>query len=315
MSARLVGKIAVVTGGGRGIGRAEALCLASEGALIAVSDFGVNEDGSSRAENVVAEIENCGGKAIAIKENLMVAHGAERTVQAAVEAFGGLDIIVNNAGLRGGNPVHKLTEEQWDSVVDSHLKATFFMCKYGVPELRKRGGGVIINTGSESGLGMLFNSAYAAAKEGIAGFTRSMAREQGRCNIRCNMIRPRATAGDTGGGDWFEKKLAGDWSAFVKALGPNWIGDRGNARWDIKSLPDSIAAFVTWLCTSAAENINGQDFFVGGDEITLLTPPQFSKSMFRSEGWTVDALDQLGASITSGLENAFKVPNPFTNDD
>ena len=314
MSARLVGKVALVTGSGRGIGRVEALYLAREGAFVAVSDFGLNEDGSSRAENVVGEIRKIGGNAIAIRENLMTADGAERTVRAAVEAFGGLDIIVNNAGLRGGNPVHKLTEEQWDSVVDSHLKATFFMCKYGVPELRKRGGGVIINTGSESGLGMLFNSAYAAAKEGIAGLTRSIAREQGRCNIRCNMIRPRATAGDTGGGDWFEKKLAGDWRAFVQALGPNWIGNRGSARWEIKSLPDTIAAFVTWLCTSAAENINGQDFFVGGDEIALLTPPQFSKTMFRSEGWTVDALDQLAPTITSGLSNDFKVINPFTND-
>jgi len=315
MGRRLVGKVALVTGGGRGIGRAEALSLAGEGAFVTVSDFGLNEDGSSRAENVVAEIKKSGGNALAVRENLMTADGAVSTVQAAVEAFGGLDIIVNNAGLRAGNPVHKLTEEQWDSVVDSHLKATFFMCKYGVPELRRRGGGVIINTGSESGLGMLFNCAYAAAKEGIAGLTRSIAREQGRCNIRCNMIRPRATGGDTGGGDWFAQKLAGDWSAFVEALGPNWIGNRGHARWEIKALPDTIAAFVTWLCTPAAEHINGQDFFVGGDEIALLTPPQFSKTMFRSEGWTVDALDQLAPTITSDLDNAFKVPNPFTNDD
>jgi NAD(P)-dependent dehydrogenase (short-subunit alcohol dehydrogenase family) len=179
----------------------------------------------------------------------------------------------------------------------------------------KRGGGSIINTGSEAGLGMPFNSAYTAAKEGLAGLTRSVAREQGRFGIRCNLIRPRATAGQTGGGDWFSKNLAGTWKPLLTALGRYWIGERGLAGWDKPAPPDSIGAFVTWLCTPAAKNVNGRDFFVGGDEVAMLSPPQFVSTLFHEGGWTVDALDRFGPSMTGGLTDPFLFPNPFTNDD
>lgn len=312
---RLEGKVAVVTGSGRGIGRSEAMVLAKEGAKVVVSDFGKDAQGNNLAGLVTDEIRAAGGQAIAVTENLMTAEGAERTIEAARDSFGGLDIIVNNAGLRGGNPVHKLTEEQWDTVLGSHLKASFLMIKYGVPLLRERGGGVIINTGSEAGLGMVFNSAYASAKEGLAGLTRCVAREQARFNIRCNLIRPRATAGNTGGGDWFAKNLAGIWRPFVQSLGRYWIGERGHAGWDRPAPPDSIAAFVTWLCTPAAQHINGQDFFVGGDEVALLTPPQFVSTLYHEGGWTIDMLDRMAPNMTAGMVDAFRVPNPFDNDD
>ncbi len=315
VTGKLQGKVAVVTGSGRGIGRCEAMALAREGAMIVVSDFGKDELGRDLAVLVTEEILAAGGKAIAVTENLMTAEGAKRTIDAAKNTFGGLDIIVNNAGLRGGNPVHKLTEEQWDTVLGSHLKASFLMIKYGVPLMRERGGGVIINTGSEAGLGMVFNSAYASAKEGLAGLTRCVAREQARFNIRCNLIRPRATAGNTAGGDWFAKNLAGIWRPFVQSLGRFWIGERGNAGWDRPAPPDSIAAFVTWLCTPAAENINGQDFFVGGDEVALLTPPQFVSTLYHEGGWTVEMLDRMAPNMTAGLVDSFRVPNPFDNDD
>lgn len=315
VTGRLQGKVAVVTGSGRGIGRCEAMALAREGAMVVVSDFGKDEQGRDLAALVTEEILAAGGKAIAVTENLMTAEGAQRTIEAAKSSFGGLDIIVNNAGLRGGNPVHKLTEEQWDTVLGSHLKASFLMIKYGVPLMRERGGGVIINTGSEAGLGMVFNSAYASAKEGLAGLTRCVAREQARFNIRCNLIRPRATAGNTGGGDWFAKNLAGIWRPFVQSLGRFWIGERGHAGWDRPAPPDSIAAFVTWLCTPAAENINGQDFFVGGDEVALLSPPQFVSTLYHPGGWTVEMLDRMAPNMTAGLVDSFRVPNPFVNDD
>lgn len=315
VTGRLQGKVAVVTGSGRGIGRCEAMALAREGAMVVVSDFGKDEQGRDLAALVTEEILAAGGKAIAVTENLMTAEGAQRTIETAKSTFGGLDIIVNNAGLRGGNPVHKLTEEQWDTVLGSHLKASFLMIKYGVPLMRERGGGVIINTGSEAGLGMVFNSAYASAKEGLAGLTRCVAREQSRFNIRCNLIRPRATAGNTGGGDWFAKNLAGIWRPFVQSLGRFWIGERGHAGWDRPAPPDSIAAFVTWLCTPAAENINGQDFFVGGDEVALLSPPQFVSTLYHAGGWTVEMLDRMAPNMTAGLVDSFRVPNPFDNDD
>ncbi len=289
--------------------------LAGEGARVVVSDFGRDSEGQGLAAGVVDEIRTAGGDAVAVTENLAQPDGARRTVEAAMDHFGGLDIIVNNAGMRGGNPVHKLTEEQWDTVLGSHLKASFLMIKFGVPPLRQRGGGVIINTGSEAGLGMIFNAAYAAAKEGLAGLTRSIAREQARFNIRCNLIRPRATAADTGGGDWFKQNLAGTWQPFVQALGRHWIGERGLAGWDRRAPPDSVAALVAWLCTPAAAHINGQDFYIGGDEVALVSQPQFARTMFHEGGWTLDAFDRLAPAMTGGLTDPFRVANPFENDD
>lgn len=312
---RLEGKVAIVTGAGHGIGRCEAMSLAEQGAVVVVADFGSNPEGVKLADLVTAEIISGGGSAIAVTEDLSCSEGARKTIEAAIDAFGGLDILVNNAGMRGGNPVDRLTDEQWDLVVGSHLKATFLTIKYAVPHLRHRGGGSIVNTGSEAGLGMVFNCAYAAAKEGIAGLTRSIAREQGRFNIRCNMIRPRATAGSVGGGDWFQKNLAGTWKPLLDLLGQYWIGERGKARWDKAATPASVAALVTWLCTPAASNINGQDFFVGGDEVAILTPPIFSASLFRDGDWTLEALDEFAPTITGSLVDHFKVPNPFADQD
>ena len=311
----LSGKVAIVTGAGRGIGRIEALSLASAGAKVMVSDFGKDASGSPIAEAVAAEIREMGEDAASCSEDLRQAAGAARVVRAAVDQLGGVDILVNNAGLRGGNPIHKLTEQQWDSVLDSHLKSSFLLIKESVVLMRQRGGGVIVNTGSEAGLGMPFNSAYSAAKEGLAGLTRSVAREQGRFNIRCNLIRPRATAGQTGGGEWFQQKLQGEWQPLLKALGEHWIGNRGNARWDRPATPDSIGAFVTWLCTPAASHVNGQDFFVGGEEIALISPPQFSAAIFREGGWTTESLGEFGGTLTHGLQNVYRVENPLKNDD
>lgn len=312
---RPTGKVAVVTGAGHGIGRFEALELAGQGASIVVADYGTRADGAKLAEVVADEIRAAGGRAVASTQDLSRSEGARNTIQHAVDAFGGLDILVNNAGMRGGNPINQLTDEQWDLVVNSHLKATFLTIKHAVPYLRARGGGSIVNTGSEAGLGMPFNSAYSAAKEGIAGLTRSVAREQGRFNIRTNMIRPRATGGAVGGGDWFQKNLAGTWKPLLDRLGRFWIGERGTAGWDTSSSPASIAAFVAWLCSPAAAHVNGQDFFVGGGEVALLTQPAFGTAFFREGDWTLDALDALGPSLTGHLVDHFKVENPFIDPD
>lgn len=124
-----------------------------------------------------------------------------------------------------------------------------------------------------------------------------------------------AAAGNTGGGDWFAQKLAGIWRPFVQSLGRYWIGERGHAGWDRPAPPDSIAAFVTWLCTPAASNVNGRDFFVGGDEVAMLSQPQFVSTLFHEGGWTLEALDRCAPSMTGGLTDPFAVPNPFDNDD
>jgi len=311
---RLLGKRAIVTGAGRGIGRCEALLCAGQGAKVVVSDIGTDREGASTALRVADEITAAGGEAIHTTDSVATLEGAQRTVEAAVQSFGGLDILVNNAGLRAGNPIDKLSEQQWHSVLDSHLKATFAMIKFAVPVFKRQGGGVIVNTGSEAGLGMIFNSAYAAAKEGIAGLTRSVAREQGRFGIRCNMIRPRATV-NTGGGEWGAQVFR-KWAPMVKAMGRYWMGDRGLSGFKTPAHPEQVAELVVWLCTDAAANINGRAFYVAGEEVGLWSEPELIRSLARPGGWDLDALDDFARdAMTGDLTNPFQIPNPLEGDD
>ena len=311
---RLVGKRAIVTGAGRGIGRCEALLFARQGAKVVVSDIGTDREGASTALKVADEITAAGGQAVHTTDSVATLEGAQRTVDAAVQSFGGLDILVNNAGLRAGNPIDKLTEEQWHSVLDSHLRATFAMTKFAVPVLKHQGGGVIVNTGSEAGLGMIFNSAYSAAKEGIAGLTRSVAREQGRFGIRCNMIRPRATV-NTGGGEWGAQVFR-KWTPMVRAMGRYWMGDRGLSGFKRPAHPEKVAELVVWLCTDAAFNINGRSFYVAGEEVGLWSEPELIRNLARPGGWDLDSLDEFAVEgITADLTNPFLIPNPLDNDD
>jgi 3-oxoacyl-[acyl-carrier protein] reductase len=311
---RLLGKRAIVTGAGRGIGRCEALLLANQGAKVVVSDIGTDREETSTALKVADEIRAAGGDAIHSTDSVATLEGARRTVEAAIRSFGGLDILVNNAGLRAGNPIDKLTEEQWNSVLDSHLKATFAMTRFAVPVFKAQGGGAIVNTGSEAGLGMIFNSAYAAAKEGIAGLTRSVAREQARFGIRCNMIRPRATV-NTGGGEWGAQVFR-KWTPMVKAMGRYWIGDRGLSGFTRPALPEKVAELVVWLCTEAAANVNGRAFYVAGDEVGLWSEPELIRSLSRPGGWNLDSLDEFAReAMTGDLVDVFKIPNPLEGDD
>jgi 3-oxoacyl-[acyl-carrier protein] reductase len=311
---RLIGKRAIVTGAGRGIGRCEALLFARQGAKVVVSDIGADREGASTALKVADEINAAGGQAIHTIDSVATLDGARRTVDAAVQSFGGVDILVNNAGLRAGNPIDKLTDEQWHSVLDSHLKASFAMIKFVVPLFKRQGGGTIVNTGSEAGLGMIFNSAYAAAKEGIAGLTRSVAREQGRFGIRCNMIRPRATV-NTGGGEWGAQVFR-KWAPMVRAMGRYWMGDRGLSGFKRPAHPDKVAELVVWLCTDAAANINGRSFYVAGDEVGLWSEPELIRNLARPGGWDLDSLDEFAIeAMTADLTNPFLIPNPLDNDD
>lgn len=307
---RLAGKVAIVTGSGRGIGRCEALLMAQQGVKIVVSDIGTDTDGTSTAGKVAEEIRAAGGDAVSSTDNVASLEGAQYTVEAALQSYGRLDLLVNNAGLRAGNPIDKLTEEQWNLVLDSHLKASFAMTKFAVPVFKRQGGGVIVNTGSEAGLGMIFNSAYAAAKEGIAGLTRSVAREQGRFGIRCNMIRPRATV-NTGGGAWGQEVFA-KWLPMARALGRYWIGDRGLVGFNRPAHPEQVAELVVWLCTDAAINVNGRSFYVAGEEVGLWSEPELARSLTRPGGWDLDSLDMFARDTMIGdLTNPFLIEDPL----
>jgi 3-oxoacyl-[acyl-carrier protein] reductase len=286
---RLVGKVAIVTGSGAGIGRAEARLFASQGAKVVVNDIAV-KNGEPVANTVVDEIRAAGGEAVANLDNVAEFQGAELLVHTALEAFGRLDILVNNAGITNFIPVYELTEHDWDRMMAVHLKGSFGTIRFASPIMCKQRSGVIINTSSESGLGRVFGANYSAAKEGIIGLTRAVAKELGRFNVRCNAVRPRAAGTTIAKGINFEKFLP-----LMQALGRYWFGHRAHIPIAPEVVtPDKVAPFVVWLCTEAAANVNGRDFYVGGDEVGLYPELELERLLYREGGWDLDALDGSG---------------------
>ncbi len=288
----LAGKVAIVTGAGNGIGRAEALLLGREGAKVVVNDLGgdTKGEGADRgvAQKVVQEIQAAGGTAVANGDSVASYEGAARIVETAIKSFGRLDILVNNAGNARPRVIYNLSEEDWDAVIAVHLKGCFNMVRHAAPIMREQRSGVIINTGSESGLGHFGQANYSAAKEGIIGFTRTVARDLGRFNIRCNAIRPRALdtrlAGGEGGGVEAGIKLA-------QTFGNHVLGNR-SMHTPRPAKAEEVAALVAWLCTDSMAGINGRTFQIGGGEVGLWSEPELVKSSFREQGWDLDALDQ-----------------------
>jgi NAD(P)-dependent dehydrogenase (short-subunit alcohol dehydrogenase family) len=303
---RLEGRVAIVTGGGRGIGRAECEELAREGASVVVNDFGGGPDGTGGAQgpaNEVADaIQAAGGKAIPHYGDVSNMATGEEMVQLALREFGRLDILINNAGILRDRMLHNMTEAEWDAVIAVHLKGTFVCTRAAATVFREQRSGVIVNTGSESGLGNMGQANYSAAKEGIAGFTRTVARDLGRYGCRCNVIRPRAATRLT-----LSDQLREAVERARKA------GEQAPDIGEIEKLaPEAVAAFVTWLCTDAAANVNGEDFVVSAGQISRMTQPRPAETLLSSEGWTLDHLDAgLPQTITRGLVNPF-VPQEKT---
>ena len=288
MAGRLDGKVAIVTGAGRGIGRAEALLLAAEGASVVVNDLGGAADGtgasSSPADEVVEAITAAGGQAVANYANVAEMAGGEALVQQALDAFGRLDILVNNAGILRDRMIFNMTEEEWDAVIAVHLKGHFTTTKYASIIFRQQRGGRIINTSSESGLGNMGQANYAAAKEGIVGLTRTVARDLGRYGVTCNAIRPRARSRLTVSPEMEEaarrSRAAGvttDTSDTISMI------DR--------LLPEHVAPLVAYLALDEAGYINGRNFLVGGPQISLVTEPEWGTTIYQPRGhWTLDEL-------------------------
>ncbi len=297
---RLAGKVAIVTGSGAGIGRAEAILFSGQGAKVVVNDIAV-KNGEPVAKTVVDEIRAAGGEAVANTDNVAEFQGAERLVQTAIGAFGRLDILVNNAGITNFIPVYELTENDWDRMMAVHLKGSFGAIRFASPIMCKQRSGVIINTGSESGLGRVFGANYSAAKEGIIGLTRAVAKELGRFNVRCNAIRPRAATTITEG-----IKLD-RFLPVMRALGRYWFGHRAHIPASPEVFrPERVAALVAWLCTDAASNVNGRDFYVGGNEVGLYPELEVERLLYREGGWDLDALDSSGRdALIADLTNRY----------
>jgi NAD(P)-dependent dehydrogenase (short-subunit alcohol dehydrogenase family) len=258
----LDGKVAIVTGAGRGLGREEALALAREGARVIVNDIGTSLAGdgedSSPAASVVAEIKRGGGEAIAGYEDIATWEGARRTIGQAFDSFGRLDILVNNAGVLRDRMSFNMTEEEFDLVMKVHCKGHFAMARHACErwrEIAKKAGSAparVINTASEAGLmGSAGNSNYAMAKAAIAALTISIAREMGKYGVTSNFIAPRARTRMT--------DSMPNHSMFDK---PESGFDRFDPAWP--------AQMIVFLASDQAADVNGQGFIVWGGEVTLV---------------------------------------------
>lgn len=304
MAGRLEGRVAIVTGAGRGIGRGEALLLAGEGAKVVVNDLGGGPAGDgadqSPADAVAAEIRDAGGEAVASYDSVATMEGGERIVRTALDAFGRLDILVNNAGILRDRMVFNMSEAEWDSVIDVHLKGHFSTTRHAGLVFRQQRSGRIVNTSSESGLGNMGQANYAAAKEGIVGLTRTCALDLGRYGATVNAIRPRAGTRLTLSPEMEEARARRQ--AAREQRGET---DAARAAAGIDALdPDLVAPLVVYLCTDAAADVNGRDFLVGGDEISLMSLPARERTIQREGGWTLDAIERvfprtLGAGLTN----------------
>jgi NAD(P)-dependent dehydrogenase (short-subunit alcohol dehydrogenase family) len=249
---RLLGKTAIVTGGGSGIGRATAIRFASEGAAVTVAD--VN---SISGEETVSLIKKAGGKAIFVKTDVADSHQVKALIDNTVTTFGGLNIMFNNAGI-GNSEVRsvELTEEEWDQVIDINLKGVFLGIKYAVPELIKAGGGAIISTSSLLGLkGQKYMSAYNASKAGVVVLTQNAALEYGKYNIRVNAIAPGV----------IDTKIIEGWRQNER----KWpIISKANALRRIGT-PDEVANAVLFLASDEASFVTGATLSVDGGGLTF----------------------------------------------
>jgi 3-oxoacyl-[acyl-carrier protein] reductase len=298
---RLKDKVAVVTGAGRGIGRAEAMLLAAEGAKVVINDLGTDMLGKGAdqgiAGQVVAEIRAAGGEAVANTDSVTTMEGGERIIKAALDAFGRLDILINNAGAVRPKVIFHMTEDDWDSMISVHLKGHFATIRFASPVFREQKSGVILNTASESGLGHFGQASYSAAKEGIVGLTRTVARDLGRYGVRCNAIRPRAAT------RLFDETAAEAMERMRATLGPTATPpiDRSG----LQNKPEQVAALAVWLCTDAASGVNGRTFVVGGDLVGVYPEPEPMRSLYREGGWDLDTLDRIASKdLIGGLVNA-----------
>ena len=286
---RFDGKVAIVTGAGRGIGRSHALLLASEGASVVVNDLGGSSGGEGNdatpAQQVVDEIAAAGGKAVANYDSVSSWAGAEAMIQQAVDTFGGLDVLINNAGILRDKMSFNMDEAEWDSVVDVHMKGHFapsrFAASYWRMKSKETGAPVnakIVNTASESGLyGNAGQANYAAAKAGIASMTIVMARELERIGVRVNAIAPVARTRLT-------EQVAGD---FMNAK---------EGEFD-RFAPENISAVVGWLASDLSEGVTGQIVKVMGGQVQILRGWRPTTEALADKPWTIDSIEAESAGL------------------
>jgi NAD(P)-dependent dehydrogenase (short-subunit alcohol dehydrogenase family) len=273
-------RVAVVTGAGRGIGREIAMLMARLGARVVVNDYGGSEVGQgvsrSPADDVVAEIRGAGGAAVASYDSVASMEGGRRIVQAAVDSFGRVDIVVNNAGILRDRMIFNMSEEEWDAVIDTHLKGTFAVTRAAAPYFKERRWGRFINMTSTSGLvGNVGQANYAAAKLGIVGFTKVVALDMARYNVTANCISPFA------------------WTRMIGTIPTETEAQKARVEKVKKMSPAHIAPVAAFLASDHAREVSGQILGVRGKEIILFGHMRPVMRVHHAEGWTPERIAEM----------------------
>jgi len=277
MAGIVSGKTAIVTGGGRGIGRGIAMLLAQEGARVVVCDIGASLQGegndSGPAQDTVNAIKKAGGEATASTLSISDPKNAEAIVKSALDAYGHVDILVNNAGILRDVIFHKMSWSDWSDVIAVHLNGSFNMSRAVAPLFREQGGGAFVHMTSTSGLVGNFGQAnYMAAKLGIMGLSRGIALDMARFNVRSNCIAPFA------------------YTRMIESIPTPSEQDKRRIEAFQRMTPEKIAPLAVYLSSNEAIGITGQIFAVRNNEVFLFNQPRPVKTIHRSEGWTPAAL-------------------------
>ena len=306
---KLRGKRALVTGSSRSIGRAIAILLAQEGARVAVNARGADAAGQRAIDEVVEEIRALGGDAVGIAGAVDQPDSAGRLVERCVEAFGGIDILINNAGIYGVESVGPLTgcsDDAWRRTVATNLDGVFYTCRAALPHMIRQGWGRIINAGSVAGTGKFGGSAYCASKAALFGLGRAMAADYGPYGITVNTYNPEAHPVED--------------TSYFPAEVQRWLirGYVGPAEAKFRAgmmRPDGVAPWVAYLCTDEAAYLNGQVFAVDSRRVALLGEPEEDRVLFHDAvqhgPWSIAALASVAPSALP-VQNRWP---PRTGDD
>lgn len=283
-------KVIVITGAGRGIGRAIALLAAQEGARVVVNDLGAAPNGAgddaAPAEQVVREIQEAGGEAVANGDNIAATGGGERIVQTALDSFGRIDAVINNAGILRDRMFYNMSDEEWRDVINVHLNGYFQVSRAAAPHFKAQASGAFVHFTSPAGLiGAMGQANYAAAKMGVVGLSTGIAFDMARFNVRSNCIAPSA------------------WTRLLAGLtARNKEEEERLARLEKSMSAEKIAPLCVFLASDAAAGISGQIFKARGNEIFLMSQPRPIRSVHRDGGWT---LESLGEHMLPAMRGSF----------